>query len=146
MKKIISGLILMVLSFTLISTNASAKVKIIIGTRSHPDSSGHGCTGDKGICIIVQTGVLLRQRSSDLGDDMGIAEISVLQPGKLNFDILLDNAKDNKGTYFFVLKDVRFNEEICKALGVNSMVVKAGKYLVDYSKLENGSVVLRTTE
>jgi len=145
MKKHFSILVLMALFLSLISTSADARIKVSFGTKSHPDSTGY-CGGDKGICIIIDIGRYSGGEVYGLGDAMGVANIGLTDDGDLKMEILYDSEKENKGDYFIVEKDVPLNEEICKELEVSSLSIKAGKYLVDYSQFENGSVILNTSK
>jgi hypothetical protein len=147
MKKIISIIFLMALSFSLISTTASAKFKIVFGTKSHPDTAGNGCVGPSGTCVIVSFRAYHGQPTGDLGDNMGVAELSIMDDGKLKFDILFDSATDNKDDKFFIVeRNIDVSEEVCRGLGLSTLRIKQGRYLKNYTNLQNGSVILDIIE
>ena len=136
LKAILIGFIL--ISFVQIN-KSEAKPKLVFGTRSHPGASDN-CEGDRGICIIIHGRIVNDDFDiKDLGDDMGLAEIEIVD-GELKMNILFDNSKNCFDRVFHVIKDVSLDEEVCEALGYRHVVIQSGKYGVDFSRFRYGAV------
>lgn len=129
-------------------SHSSSAIKITFGSKCHPDDNG-GCTGEKGICIIIEiknaTGLL---RESDpqanLGDDMAMAELTRVDDGHYRLDILAQRSDVLNGPFFTVEQPISLNAELLTLLGVQSVVIQPGRYSVDYSNCRYGSVLLET--
>ena len=125
MKNIVK--LLLMLFFVIFANvlNGEAKPKIIFGTHSRPSSNGDGCDGSRGICIIIH-GRLVEDdfNVKDLGDDMGLAEIEIIE-GQLKMNILYDTSKDPFQKDFNVIKDISMDKEVCEQLGATTITASA---------------------
>lgn len=126
--------------FNFLSINCDAqdteRIRIIFGTRSHPNSDGKGCEGDKGTCLIfaMQDRVAL--------DNEGVAEITVKQ-NRVYWNIIEDSspAESNENT-FYVYEEKILPAELVKELGYEQIVIQPGKYYLDKSRNPLGCVIL----
>lgn len=122
-----------------------AKPKFVFGTYSRPDAEGEGCEGVRGLCIIIHGRIVNDDFDiKDLGDDMALAEIEIVE-GELKMNILFDNSKNCFERSFRVIKNVTLDETVCEALGYRHVVIEPGEYVVDFSRYQFGAVVLPVT-
>lgn len=127
--------------FTLLFSNCSAqsgeRIRFVFGTRSHPDASGTGCEGDKGICII------LTFRARYAIQNPGVAEISI-ENGNVKINIIEDAspAEDHENT-FYVYEPKEVPQEIARELGYERIVIQPGHYYLNKSKNPLGSALLK---
>jgi len=103
----------------------SQRIRFVFGTRSHPNSDGKGCGGDKGLCVLLYT-------TKDIGKvtdvNSGIAEISV-EGDQMSFNIINDNSPaERHENYFYVYRDIVVPEEGARMLGYSSITIRKGKY------------------
>lgn len=124
-------------SFSCDSYAQLPKIKFIFGTRSHPNGTGDGCDGDKGICIIIRA----NQNRISISNP-GVAEASINQ-GKLEFKIIEDaspaTADEN---YFYVYSEKVLDPESSRALGYEQVTILPGKYPLSKKTSRYGSAVL----
>ena len=123
-----------------IYSDCSAKIRIIFLVGSH--SENEACVGDHGICVIIRWRIVDDQFDlKDLGDNMGIADIEMIN-GKMKMDIVYDNSKDRFDPEFEVSQNMTVSKEVCEALGYQSIVIQEGHYNLNFSKFQYGSVDL----
>lgn len=127
-------------------SHPSSAIKITFGSKCHPDDNG-GCTGDRGICIIIEiknAEGLFRETDPRpaLGDDMAMAELTRTDAAHIRLDILAQQSDVINGPYFTVEQPVALNPELVTKLGLQCAVIQPGRYPVDYSTLRYGSVLL----
>ena len=129
------------LVFNFISIHANAqnqeRIRVIFGTRTHPNSQGTGCEGDKGTCIIIT----LKDKVAI--DNPGIAEISVKE-GMVEWTIIEDSSpavEDENILYVYNLKEIP--KEICRELGYDNITLLPGEYYLDKSKVKLGRAEIR---
>lgn len=127
-------------------SHSSSAIKITFGSKCHPDDNG-GCAGDRGICIIIEiknAEGLFRETdpSSGLGDDMAIAELTRVDGARFRLDILAQRSDVANGPFFTVEQPIALNPELLTLMGLQSIVIKPGRYPVDYSGHRYGSVLL----
>lgn len=131
---------LFILGLLLTSNSATAqsteRIKVIIGTRSHPTADGKGCEGEKGICFIITF------RDQDRLHNSGVAEIQDID-GKLLLNILQDPepAMDFENT-FHVYEDKEIPADIAQEMGYSGITIRKGEYRLDKNKNRLGSVLL----
>lgn len=129
--------------FTTLFANVQAqngnRIRIIFGTRSHPNGSGDGCEGEKGICLIITRG------GASGSDRLGTGEISE-EYGRLFLNITEDPspAMDHENS-FLVAEDKELPKELVKELGYSRVTIRKGTYRLDKSKNPLGSVYLNAT-
>jgi hypothetical protein len=127
--------------FTFIFSNSFAqsgeRIRLVFGTRSHPDASGTGCEGDKGICIILTLKARYASQNS------GVGEISI-ENGNVRFNIIEDSspAEDHENT-FYVYEPKEVPQEIARELGYERIVIQPGNYYLNKSKNPLGSALLK---
>lgn len=122
--------------FTTVQAQNGNRIRIIFGTRSHPNGSGDGCEGEKGICLIITRGGALSS------ERLGSGEISE-ENGRLFLNITEDPspAMDDEKT-FLVAEDKVLPEDVAQELGYNRVTIRKGTYRLDKSKNPLGSVYL----
>lgn len=121
-------------------------VKITFGTKCHPDGNG-ACVGERGFCLIIEIrkvdpSARIAQPNALLGDDMALGELEMLSPTTVRLDILDQRSDVELNNQFVVEEEIRLNDEVCQALGVNAATIRAGNYSVDYGSLRYGTVLL----
>jgi hypothetical protein len=117
----------------------SQRIRFVFGTRSHPNSDGKGCEGDKGLCVLLYT-------TKDIGKvtdvNTGITEMSV-EGDQMTFNILSDNSPaEQHENYFYVYSDITVPAEAARAFGYSSIIIKKGKYPLNKSRNPLGQTVL----
>jgi hypothetical protein len=128
------------LVFNFISLNANAEkltfLKVIFGTRSHPNGQGTGCEGDKGVCFIGTA-------NRELSGNTGYAEISV-HKNIVIFNIIEDRspANENEET-FYIYEPKEISREDCQELGYNKIILQPGEYYIDKSENKRGTIRIR---
>lgn len=113
-------------------------IKVIFGTRCHPNSTGTGCEGDKGCCFIGSADGIVTENT-------GTAEISIIKGGIL-LNIIEDRspAKDYENT-FYIYSPIAIPREQCTNLGYKSIILQPGKYAIDKSTNPLGKVKITAT-
>lgn len=127
-------------------SNSSQAIKVTFGTKCHPDDNG-GCTGERGICIIIEiknAEALAREISPSafLGDDMAYGELTRVDESHLRLDVLAQKSDVPLTGNFKVEQPVQLKEEVCRQLGLQSVVIQAGEYRVDYAGCRFGTILL----
>jgi len=125
--------------FITVQAQDGNRIRIIFGTRSHPNGDGTGCEGEKGICVIITRGGALS------GERLGSGEISE-ENGRLYLNITRDPspATDDENT-FLVAQDKMLPTEVAQELGYNRVTIRKGTYRLDKSKNPLGDVYLNAT-
>jgi len=125
--------------FTTVQAQDGNRIRIIFGTRSHPNGDGTGCEGEKGICVIITRGGGLSS------EKMGSGEISE-ENGRLYLSITEDPspAMDDENT-FLVAQDKVLPTEVARELGYNRVTIRKGIFKLDKSKNPLGNVYLNAT-
>ena len=125
--------------FTTVQAQDGNRIRIIFGTRSHPNSSGDGCEGEKGICLIITRG------GASASDRLGSGEISE-EYGRLFLNITEDPspAMEHENS-FLVAEDKTLPKELARELGYERVTIRKGTYRLDKSKNPLGSVYLNAT-
>ena len=135
--------IIAIFFFTTLFASAEAqngnRIRIIFGTRSHPNGDGNGCEGEKGICLIITRGEIINSES------LGTGEMSE-EYGRLFLNITQDPspAMDHENS-FVVAEDKVLPKELAQALGYNKVTIRRGTYRLDKNKNPLGSVFLNAT-
>ncbi len=115
-------------------------VKIKFATRS--SFINGDCQDDKGFCLRIEI-TIESLTGSRVSGYTGTGTLSLTSSNKLKLNILSDDAEPAENNdVFFVNGDIELNQEICDALGLNSCIIKKGKYPISYEQLEHGSVIL----
>ena len=149
MKKLILPALLSVLSLIMFSfiapenlTSVKAFPKIIFGTKSRPNDKGTGCTGNKGICLII----VPKKFTPDMNIPayQGVAEIKI-EGEKIHFTFSQINNDDPTQTLFEVSKDFPLGIEVSSLLNFNNVTLKQGNYPIDYSRNIFGEVYIDFT-
>lgn len=125
--------------FTTVQAQDGNRIRIIFGTRSHPNGSGDGCEGEKGICLIITRG------GASSSDRLGSGEISE-EYGRLFLNITEDPspAMDHENT-FIIAQDKSLPKEVAEEMGYSRVTIRKGTYRLDKSKNPLGSVYLNAT-
>ncbi len=114
----------------------NGKIRLIFGTRSHPNASGDGCDPDKGICLIFGSSTKI------VDPTLGIAEIQ-FERGQLKFNIISDpSPAEGNENIFFVYEDKILPQESSEQLGFSKVIVRKGEYRLDKSRNRLGTVML----
>jgi hypothetical protein len=130
----------------LLHTQDAKAIKITFGTKCHPDGAG-ACVGERGFCLIIEIrkvdpSARMLHPNTYLGDDMALGEMLLVSSDVVRLDILEQRSDVELNDHFVVEEDIPLNEIVCRELGVNNAVIRAGSYPVDYSALRYGSVLL----
>lgn len=129
MKKITVSLFAILFAFTAFSQNPVAKPKVKF---AHSAGRNCGqCLCPFGICILITIGIEEITPDEARTGLYGYVTAQV-KDGKLNF-IFENRAALDDGTTPFDA-DMVLAPNTCKALGFNSITIKAGNYKVDYSR------------
>jgi hypothetical protein len=120
--------------------------KIVFGTKSHPcgddaDDEECYCTGDKGICLIIEPSVVQSEPDS-LETGHGYGKWNVQDNGQKMDIKILDNYELDQGSSFYVEENIQLSSDVARALGYNSVTIESGQYNVDYTDLIHGEVVV----
>lgn len=126
------------ISLELAAQNAE-RIRIIVGTRSHPSPDGKGCEGEKGFCFIFGS------TNKIVDSDAGIAEIQIVR-GQIQTNIISDPtpAESDENT-FFLYEDKILPQETAEALGYSKIILRKGEYRLDKSRNPLGTVLLNAS-
>lgn len=117
--------------------------KIVFGTKSHPCSANDSCycTGDRGICLIIDWKIANTSDFNSQIENEGIAEVVNLPNNKIKFKMLKDNSviSQNSDTLFYVSEDYLLN-----GLFIQNLTIKEGVYSIDYSTNTLGDIIMDT--
>lgn len=144
MKKLIIAALLVIATSAQMFAQDNQRTHIIFGTRSHPTCSDC-CEGGGGICLIISAKI---SQSPTLGiqdKGLGIADWTLLTSNKLEIKMIANNspfAKNEDPNLFLVNKDYKVDASIAKALGLNSLIIKKGKYKIDYTLNRQGTILV----
>jgi hypothetical protein len=146
MNKFKSYLVAAGLLIGLLPAQEAKAIKITFGTKCHPDGAG-ACVGERGFCLIIEIrkvdpSARMAHPNTFLGDDMALGEMAIVSQGIVRLDVLEQRSDVELTDHFMVEEDIPLNEVLCRELGVNAAVIRAGNYPVDYSALRYGSVLL----
>ena len=132
-------IILILLLTAGVSIDSSANLRIHFAFGDSP--AINDCAG-RGICFYINFRTLADNFNvNDLGDNMGIAEIEIVND-ELKMDIIYDNSEDRFNPEFNVAQSIELDAAICKLLGYNDVIILAGRYRLNYSRFQLGSVTI----
>ncbi|CAN5501302.1 hypothetical protein BH11BAC2_BH11BAC2_01930 [soil metagenome] len=122
------------------NAQTTERIKFRFGTRSHPNASGEGCEGDKGICIILN---LSANRLAV--NNCGVADV-IISGNKMTFNIVEDPspALDSEN-YLNVYEDKSLDNATAEQLGYSSVIIKKGRYVLNKSKNKLGTAEVTIT-
>ena len=120
--------------------NCDAKLRIIIGYGF--STVNNGCEEGHGLCVIISWRIVDENFDvKDLADDMGLAEIEIVD-NQLVMNLLYDRSKGSLDRNFDVVKNIMLDQNVCEQLGYRSILIEAGKYELDFKNFKYGSVML----
>lgn len=73
---------------------------------------------------------------------MAVAELTRVDATHFRFEVLAQRSDVANGPYFTVAQPVALDAELLSMMGLQSMVIQPGKYPVDYSNQQHGSILL----
>ena len=144
MKKLIIAAFILCGSFSSSFAQSGNKIYIKFGTKSHP-TCDDCCEGSSGVCIIIRANHVQSPNLTSNDKNTGVGEWELVSQGQLKISMLSNSApfsKNEDPNTFYVTKDYSLSPEIAKLFGFGSLVIKKGKYNVDYSSNKEGVVIV----
>lgn len=122
--------------------------KIVFGTKSKPCGTGGEndedpcyCSGEKGICLVIEPQVVSSAPES-FEPNEGYGQWNV-RSSATEMDIVIHDAYDlDTSSVFEVYEDINLPTSVASELGYSSVVIEAGEYDMDYLTYQHGSVVV----